>query len=224
MAKIKDLPLEERPREKALINGISTLTNAELIALIIASGNKKESALDIANNVLASSGGIEHLRYLTLDDLLKIEGISKAKALSILASIEVHSRTRKGSTKVKVDEKYLVNYFRQEYFEERQEKFYLVLTDLNNNLLYLNTLFIGRENRINVDGKLILSYILKYNAKKFYLIHNHPFGNPFPSDSDIATTEAIDFLSLGVQCTLMDHLVFGKESFYSIRKKQEYQY
>ena len=92
MARIKDLPLNERPREKALLFGIDKLSNAELLALLISSGNKKMSSLEIANNLLVKTSGIENLKYLTLDELLEIEGINKAKALNILSIFEIAKR------------------------------------------------------------------------------------------------------------------------------------
>ena len=125
MAKIKDLPQNERPREKALLFGIEKLSNAELLALLISSGSKKMSSLEIANNLLVKTSGIENLKYLTLDELLEIEGINKAKALNILSIFEIAKRSYVEVKRKKIDINYLFEYFKSIYQNEKQEKSFL---------------------------------------------------------------------------------------------------
>lgn len=219
MSKITDLPSSERPREKAYLLGVENLSNIELLAIIISYGVKNMSAIDIASHLICQIKGIENLKYLTLSELLKIKGISKVKALTILSVIEIIKRTNCQVNFIKVDINYLTNLFIGLYENVRQEKSYLVLLDKNDNLLFLNSIFSGSENTLAISSNLILSYILKYDAKKFYLIHNHPSGDSTPSDNDIITTNSIELLTLSVSCHLVDHLIFAKDNYFSIRKQ-----
>lgn len=221
MAKIKDLPQNERPREKALLFGIEKLSNAELLALLISSGSKKMSSLEIANNLLVKTSGIENLKYLTLDELLEIEGINKAKALNILSIFEIAKRSYVEVKRKKIDINYLFEYFKSIYQNEKQEKSFLVLLNNKDELLFIKELFVGNENSLAFSSRVIISYIVKYDAKKYYLIHNHPSGNPQPSKNDILTTNTLELITLGISCSLVDHLIFGTDSCYSIIQKKQ---
>ena len=99
-----------------------------------------------------------------------------------------------------------------------------MLLDKNNNLIYLNSLFKGSESSLAISSKIILSYILKYNASKYYLIHNHPSGDSSPSEADIITTNSLEFITLSVSCQFVDHLIFGKNDYYSLRKNKKIEF
>ena len=159
MAKIKELPISERPREKALLFGIESLTNIELIAILISSGTKNNSAIEIASNLISKVNGIHNFKNLTFNELISVNGINKIKALYLLSIIELIKRTELKLERVKVNENYLVNYFFYKYKNEQQESSYLVLLDKNNNLIYLNSLFKGSESSLAISSKIILSYI-----------------------------------------------------------------
>lgn len=222
MVKIKDLPLLERPREKAQLYGIETLTNSELLALIIANGTKKESALDIANHLLVELGGIENLKYANIKDLSSISGINDVKALHLLAIIELEKRINKTNKKVKVNEDFIVNYFHNVFKNQNQEKAYILLINGKNELLFIKEIFSGNENTIAFSSQIVISQIVKYNAKGYYLIHNHPSGNPTPSENDILSTNSIEFVTYGLSCKLIDHLIFGDQCYYSMNKKSSF--
>lgn len=224
MAKIKELPISERPREKALLFGIESLTNIELIAILISSGTKNNSAIEIASNLISKVNGIHNFKNLTFNELISVNGINKIKALYLLSIIELIKRTELKLERVKVNENYLVNYFFYKYKNEQQESSYLVLLDKNNNLIYLNSLFKGSESSLAISSKIILSYILKYNASKYYLIHNHPSGDSSPSEADIITTNSLEFITLSVSCQFVDHLIFGKNDYYSLRKNKKIEF
>lgn len=224
MAKIKDLPLNERPREKALLKGINSLSNSELLSIIIANGTKNQSALEVSNNILSKVGGIENLYFLNLNDLLSIKGISKVKALSILASLELSKRASTNVKRINITLEYIVNYFHKLFEKEKQEKGYIILLDKNSNLLFIRELFSGNEYSLSFSTKLVISFIVQYDAKKYYLIHNHPSGSPNPSKDDLITTSSIELITMGMSCHLVDHLIFGEKSYYSIAKHKEFLY
>lgn len=224
MAKIKELPLNERPREKALLYGINSLSNAELLALILKNGYKDISVIELANNLLIKANGIENLSSISYKELISIKGISDVKALDILSIFELFKRISTPLKRIKIDVNYLKNYFSNLYQNEKQEKAFIVLLDNKNQLIFIKDLFKGNEHSLSFSPKLIVSFIVQYDAKKYYLIHNHPSGIPTPSQDDLISTSSIELITLSMSCTLVDHLIFGDSSFYSINQKQEFAY
>lgn len=224
MAKITELPVEERPREKALLYGIDSLSNSELLSIILSYGVKNYPVMEVSNSLLSYFGGIENLQYATLSDLLLIKGINKAKALILLASFELNKRSNVFVNRKKVDLGYLVNFFKEFYRKEKQEKGFIVLLNSNDKLLFIKELFSGNENSLSFSAKKVISSIIQYDAKKYYLIHNHPSGNPNPSEDDRMTTSSIELITFGLSCQLVDHIIFGNESYYLINKNKKFNY
>lgn len=223
MAKIKDLPKKERPREKALLYGIEKLSTAELFALILGNGTSKISVLEVANNLLVEMGGIKNIKYLTFSELVSVKGINTAKALKFLAIKEIIIRMNEiGRHKLIHQE--LIEYYRVLFLNEIQEKAFVVLLTEHNIVIAIKEVGIGSEDTIAFSKKKVLKYIIQYDAKKFYLIHNHPSGNCTPSKSDITSTLTLEMMSLSVNCNLIDHYVFGKDGYYSINKKEKILY
>ena len=220
MVKIKELPVNERPREKALIHGVEALTSVELLALIISNGTKNNSAIEIAFSLLSEFNGLENLRKVSLNELTKINGISKIKAIKLLSMVEFSKRINKSKPLEVINEKTLVSYFRKVFANTCQEKAYIVLTNKRRELLFIKEIFSGSENCLAFSSKIVLSYLLKYNADYFYLFHNHPNGNPNPSENDIATTQSLDFVCLTIRAILLDHIIIGKDEYYSFAKKE----
>lgn len=220
MVKIKSLPANERPREKALINGVETLSSVELLALIISNGTKNNSAIEIAFSLLSEFNGLENFYKVTLNELTKINGISKIKAIKLLAIIELSKRINKSKPLEIINEKTLITYFKKIFDNTNQEKAYIVLTNKRKELLFIKEIFTGSENCLAFSSKIVLSYLLKYNADYFYLFHNHPNGNPKPSENDIATTQSLDFICLTIRAILLDHIIIGKNEYYSFAKKE----
>ena len=164
MVKIKELPVNERPREKALIHGVEALTSVELLALIISNGTKNNSAIEIAFSLLSEFNGLENLRKVSLNELTKINGISKIKAIKLLSMVEFSKRINKSKPLEVINEKTLVSYFRKVFANTCQEKAYIVLTNKRRELLFIKEIFSGSENCLAFSSKIVLSYLLKYNA------------------------------------------------------------
>ena len=224
MVKIKELPKMERPREKALLLGLDSLSNIELIALLISKGTKQASVMDIAMNMIVKSNGVNDLNKLTYEELIEIPGISKVKALNFLAIFELSKRINTTLPSLYINTTFLVNYFKNIYKDVKQEKCYIVLLNQRNQLLFIKELFSGNEDSISFSTKLVMSTFIKYNADKFYIVHNHPLGNPTPSIADLTQTENLIVLGLGINCIFQDHLIFGDGFYFSYKENKKIQY
>ena len=218
---IKLVPIEERPREKALKKGVEQLSNLELIEIIVGKGTKNSSVIDISYNLLYLFDGLKNCYMVSLQDLMNIEGISKVKGIGILAVLELSKRINLSSEREMglsmnspsvVYEAYkgtLINY--------SQERMMILYLNNKNNVIREEILFIGGVDFINIDPKLIFHNAIKYNAKGIICLHNHPSGDTTPSKSDIRTTKQIKEMSEFLGITLLDHIIVGN-NFYSFKE------
>lgn len=215
---IKDVPFNERPEERALTQGIDVLNNQELIALILRTGSKNKSVLDLSLEVLS----LFHNDNLSLNSLLKIKGISKVKAIKILAVFELCKRINKRADKEKISfgsPLSIFNCYKDFLNDNIQEKFLVLFLDIKNNLLQEKVLFKGTNDSIIIDPKLIFTYALKIGASKIVCLHNHPSLNTKPSKEDISTTLQIDEIGKLMNIPLLDHLIIGKD-YYSFKENK----
>lgn len=225
MSKIKDIPLLERPREKAKIYGIESLSNEELFALIIGSGTKEYSSLDIARLILSSSSSLEELfNNTTYLDLKLFKGLSEARALALASTFELNKRAfRKNEISIYLYDKFKVaQYFHNIFKNEEFEKLYVVLLTKSRKLIAIRNVYGGTKNVILINPNEILKICAKFDAKRFYLIHNHPSGNSSPSKEDEEQTRVIELLTNVLGISLEDHLVIGEKTFYSLIDMKEY--
>lgn len=217
--KIKEIPVQERPRERLINSGANNLSNEDLLAIIIKTGNKTESAKSLANHILKSIGNIQNITNLNLSQLKKIKGIGSAKACEILALIELSKRinTKIDTIKnLKIDgTNKIYEYFKYVFINEKQEKFYCLYLNNSNNVIDTKLLFTGTINKTNVYPREIFKEAYLNDAVKIICIHNHPSGNIKPSQNDIEITEQIKLIGLMMDIKLLDHIIIGKESYYS---------
>jgi len=219
--KIKDLPLLERPREKAMRYGIKSLSNEELLAMIIASGSKGNSARDIAYNLLSNSNGLFNLSNYQLCDFLKYKGIHKTKALLLLAVFEISKRivvNQKESEESDINSSYLFEKYSPLLRNEYQECISLIMLDRYQKIIHEETLAKGGQNSVPFSLNDICRELLNKKARYFYLIHNHPSGDFTPSTEDIMLTEQliIEVKKFGI--TLLDHLIISNSGYYSFKE------
>lgn len=209
---IKEVPSNERPEERALTQGVEVLNNQELIALILRTGSKNKSVLDLSLEVL----NLFHNDNLSFDSLLGIKGINKVKAIKILAVFEFCKRINKRVDKEKISfcsPESIFNCYKEYLNDVTQEKFLVLFLDVKNNLLQEKVLFKGGNDSIMIDPKLIFTHALKLGASKIVCLHNHPSLNTKPSKEDINTTLQIDKIGKLMNITLLDHLIIGKDYF-----------
>ncbi len=227
---IKELPQSERPYEKLELYGEKNLSNAELLAIIIKTGTKEYTSVDIARKILKlnemyDKEDLSFLKDLSIEELTKIKGIGKVKALQLKATCELASRMNKPSnyknTQIK-EPNDIVKILMNEMQNEKREIAKIILLDIKNNILKIKDIAIGGNNFVSIGMKDILSEAVKINAPKIILVHNHPSGNSTPSVQDIEITEKLEKSAklLGIQ--LLDHIVIGNKEFTSIKTIEKY--
>ena len=218
-------PVEERPREKAIYYGIETLSNQELVAVILRTGNKEMSVLNLAQFLLDEIGGFQELKDIDYQRLIQIKGIKQAKAIELMACIELAKRMQsKQSIKNRIRQpKDAYAYIKNKLMFEKQEK--VVLLCLNNHLEIVQDklLFIGSGDVSLLETKEVFQYTLRSGCNRIILIHNHPSGNPKPSHEDQEITRKIEMMAKHLDIEYIDHIIIGDHCYYSFKSNQIYQ-
>ena len=224
--KMKELPELERPYEKLQIYGEKALSNAELLAIIIKTGTKEESSVELAQRLLklndTQAEDLSYLQNLTIEELTQIKGIGKVKAIQLKAVWELAIRIFKTSNykKVVINQPYdLAKILMSELKFEKIEKVKLVILNNKNEIIKIQEIAKGGTNFANVSIKEILSEPIKLKAQKIILVHNHPSGDSTPSKQDIMYTEKLCDISYMMGIELVDHLVIGNMNYTSIFSK-----
>ena len=218
-------PVEERPREKAIYYGIETLSNQELVAVILRTGNKEMSVLNLAQFLLDEIGGFQELKDIDYQRLIQIKGIKQAKAIELMACIELAKRMQSNqSIKNRIRQpKDAYAYIKNKLMFEKQEK--VVLLCLNNHLEIVQDklLFIGSGDVSLLETKEVFQYTLRSGCNRIILIHNHPSGNPKPSHEDQEITRKIEMMAKHLDIEFIDHIIIGDHCYYSFKSNQIYQ-
>lgn len=218
--KIQEMSTESRPREKALRFGLTSLSDLELIAILLGSGSHNRSVFDIAQDLLENSDNLANLFGMKVEDLTSIAGIREARALKILSGVELcrrAMRTQVCRTQITQPEQ-LVGWFELEYGWLDREHFIGVFLDTKGNILSHQTLFIGTVNESTIHPRDIFKEAFTKNAYSMILIHNHPSGDPTPSKSDIECTNRIKMIAKMMGILLLDHIIVGHNNSFSFRK------
>ena len=218
--KMKQLPKSERPYEKLLMYGPKKLSNAELLAIIIKTGTKEETSVDIANRLLLLVDNISELSNISIETFEKIKGIGKVKAIQIKAFCELATRINSPINKINLiinTPKDVANLFMYEFRNEKQEKLKIILLNTKNEVVKNIEIKTGSINEIQVRPAEILKEVIKEDVNKFILIHNHPSGDSTPSKADFDFTERIEKCSSLLKLNFLDHIVIGKDNYKSIK-------
>lgn len=209
--------VEDRPREKLLQRGIDSLTDAELIAILLSTGTREASALDLARNLLQEFGDLPQLARGKVKELTRIKGIGTAKAIGLVAAFELGRRkSRQGQHRVKVSSSAdAARYLCGKLEDREQEVFCVLFLNRNNEIKGEQILFQGGVAATIVDPKLVFKAALTELASSIIVAHNHPSGNLKASKADIAITRklAVSGELLGIQ--LLDHLIISSQGYYS---------
>jgi DNA repair protein RadC len=214
------LPKQDLPREKLIKFGVSSLSDLELIALILGSGFKNNDVMTLANNLLTHSGGLKKMSELALGELISIKGMKIAKATKILAISEISRRInhreslKKTSLKTPLE---IYNYLKERLEQETQEQFFLMMLNTKYHLIQVVKLFVGSLDLHLIHPRDIFREAVKNNAKYIICAHNHPSGDTTPSKQDIETTKSIEQLGLMLGIKLLDHLIISQHSFTSLK-------
>lgn len=217
--KISQLAEEDRPREKLLLKGKSALSDAELIAILIGSGTPSMSAVDLSRHILSAvNHDLYSLARLTIQDLKKFKGIGEAKAISIIAALEL-GRRRKDSEpilKPKITcSQHIYELMKPELQDEQIEYFYLILLSRSNQVLKKHLISQGGTAGTVVDTKLVFKAALEHLAQSMILVHNHPSGNLKPSEQDKRLTERMVKVGRELDLPVLDHVIFTDVGYFS---------
>ena len=220
---IKSLAEDDRPREKFLLKGKSSLSDSELLAIIMGSGNRRESAVELARKILNSvENNWNHLSKLSLKDLMKFNGIGEAKAISIAAALEIGHRraAQEIPEKVKIESAEDAFKVLSPYLSDLQtEEFWAIFLNQNNQIIYKTCLTKGGISESVVDVRILFKIALEHFATGILVAHNHPSGNLKPSSSDIKVTQKIKEAGEILSITLFDHLIITPTRFLSFAEE-----
>lgn len=208
------------PREKAINYGFSSLSNNELIALILKSAYKDKNVFSLTEELLEKAGGFNNLLSLNYDELVSIKGIKKAKALEILAILEVSKRLSKVdsvSQNNSLNPLVLVDFLRFSLGFSSQEEFFVVFLGGNGRIIKACTLFKGTGDKAIVGVDEIYRNALLLKARAIVIAHNHPSGNTSPSPEDRNITERIKKGCDLIGISLLDHIIISNTSYYSFK-------
>ena len=215
---IKDIKKEERPRERLIQYGVESLSNEELLSIILKTGTKDYSVKTLAKLVLKEINDISSLKDMTINKLMSIKGIGKVKAIEILAALELGKRVyylKKNNDIILNNTTKVFEYFRYMLMYERQENFIAVYLDTKSRIISYKILFKGTLNTSCVHPREIFKYAFLESAYSIIVIHNHPSGEVDPSIQDIELTNKLFEISMVMGIPIIDHIIVGKEKYYS---------
>ncbi len=216
---IKDLAKDDRPREKMLEKGCLALSDAEIIAILIGSGTREKSAVELCREILKSvDNDLNKLARLTIHDLMKFKGIGEAKAITIAAALELSRRKKtEGETNssfIKISRD-AFNAVRHLYEDLNHEEFHVIILSRSNKILGVELISKGGLNATVADGKVIFKKALEKGASSIILCHNHPSGNLKPSDTDIDLTKKMKAFGAYIDMPVLDHIIVADQNFFS---------
>ncbi len=218
--KIKMLPREERPVEKAVFSGVASLTNTELLAVLLGSGTREKSAIGLAEDIIsAGEGGVTFLADCSPCELMKINGVGSMKSVRVLAGIELGRRVATGPANRKASVRNgedVANLFIRELRYEKKENFKAVLLNAKGEVLSIETISVGDLTTAPVHPREVFYQAIKKSAAAVVFVHNHPSGDPTPSDEDIETTKRLMACGELLGIRVVDHLVVGDGNYRSI--------
>lgn len=216
---IKSWSVEDRPREKFLRKGQSDMSIAELIAILIGSGNRNESALDLAKRILSSvDHDLSALAKMSHDDLCNFKGIGHAKAISIAAALELGKRRRESQIKLKEvisSSQTAFELIAPHLLDLPHEEFWIILLNRANRMIEIKNVSKGGVSGTVADAKLIFKAALGKLASSIILFHNHPSGNLKPSKADLQLTDKLVKGGKNLDIAVLDHLIIGNNSYFS---------
>lgn len=216
------LPVEERPRERLLHAGGESLSTPELIAIILGSGSRTNPVLQLAHEVLGRFGSLRHLAEATVAELLEIKGIGLAKAIQLKAAFHLGMRVSKqtATPKYKIEHpSHAYHLIKEEMENEKREIFMVILQDVKGYVIGREVVSIGSLSQTLVHPREVLYFAIRHKASSFIIAHNHPSGDPTPSQQDLELTTRLVEASRLLNIPLCDHLIIGHRRFLSLRQE-----
>ncbi len=217
MLKMKDLPKDDRPRERLKKEGVESLSNEELLSILLNSGGKDGGVKELSISLLKEAGGIHNFLDLNYEKLVQMKGIGPAKACTLLAALEYGKRVsiKKMEGQKLRDPKTFFEYYRKILGEKRQEYFYCIYLDSKKRVIKEKLLFIGTLNQSLVHPREVFKEAFLVSASSFLCVHNHPSSDVTPSKADTLLTRRLKEIGDLMGIPLEDHIIIGRDSYYS---------
>jgi DNA repair protein RadC len=223
---IKDIAKDERPYEKCLHHGAVSLNNAELLAVLLRTGTKGCSSLELAHQILSTrqgDGGLINLHQITLKQLKKIKGIGTVKAIQILCICELAKRLSKASASRNLKLNHpstIADYFMEEMRHETQEIIKILMLDSKSKLIGESNISKGSVNASFITPRELFIEALEKEAVGIILLHNHPSGDPTPSKDDVIFTKRVSQAGEMLGIPLLDHIIIGNKCHFSFKNEK----
>ncbi len=214
---MKELNNNEKPREKLSKYGASILTDVEILAILLGTGNKKLNVLELSREVLKlidENGGVNEITY---EELIKVNGIGSAKATILLAALEFGKRLTIKDKKYKITNPSSAHKYLKNLFDPNQEELICVYLDSKSNVIKHKKLFKGTNNNTIIHPREIFKWAVKYSCNSFLISHNHPSGDVTPSKDDVEVTKQIQELSMIFSIDFVDHLIISDDIYVSLK-------
>ena len=214
--KIKDLPEQNRPRERFLKHDPEALSDSELFAIILRTGSPNENVIDMSNRLIKEYG-LNNLFNCSVTELQKIKGIGPSKAMQLLAMAELGKRYSQSKNPIKKisRSKDVFDLFHERLKDKKQEEFYVLMLNSQNNIIGEQLVSKGILDASILHPREVFKPAIKNSASKIILVHNHPSGDSKPSDEDVEITRKINNLGKDLNIILLDHIIIGNEEWWS---------
>jgi DNA repair protein RadC len=222
MYKIKEMPIQERPRERLLQYGSETIQTHELIAIIFRTGHKENSALDLSRKLLFKYGNLKELANAPIEEYIHIKGIGNSKAIELKAAFELGRRSVIETFQLKKSlrsPEAIYGYLKDRFELKKQEHLIALYLNTKGELLKEKILFIGSLNTSVIHPRDIFRYAVLNTAASIIICHNHPSGDPTPSSQDIDVTNTIYENGEMMDIPLLDHIIIGQDRYFSFKEK-----
>jgi DNA repair protein RadC len=219
---IQSLPLDERPRERLYKHGAEALSNSELLAIILGSGMRGKSVIQLSQELLTKFGGLEHLADATIEELCEVKGLGRAKAVQLRALVALAGRLsqKNQSVKVKIDHpESAYNLVREELERQKKEVFTIILMDVKGYVINQQVVSIGTLSHSLIHPREVFYPAIRHKAASILLAHNHPSGDPTPSKEDLSVTEKLIEVGKVMGIPVRDHLIIGRDRYISLRQQ-----
>ncbi len=221
---MKDLSLDDRPREKLSRHGAAALGDNELLALVLGHGSRRGSALVLANELLAAAGGVHGLARSTCHDLVRVAGVGRARAAQIVAALELGRRTLTrppGARPQILSPRDAAEYLMPRFGSRRTEQFGIMLLDVRHRLLRVPVLTVGTLDTAGIEPRDVYREAMLGGAAAIVAFHNHPSGDPTPSPEDAEVTQRLAAAGVLVGIDFVDHIVLGDGRYWSFKEMRE---
>jgi len=224
VGKVKDLPLDDRPREKLLLRGSQSLSDAELLAILLRTGTKGKSVVQVAYDLIQRYGNLASLSTKSYSELIKTNGIKKDKAATLVAAFEIGKRTaiqsKWFSEKKITSPEDVAHIFIPMLKDELSEHFYIVCLNAANKIIRIDLISTGSLDSSIVHPREVFKVAIENSAKSIILVHNHPSGNCEPSTEDISITKKLVEISKLMEIPVFDHLIIAENRYTSFVQKR----